>query len=70
MQRAACLINIGDGQIRGVWHGASWSGGRSAETVAAFSRSGNSPTLGDAMDSVLGAIARLRRFDRLWLWKG
>ncbi|MGA8769009.1 MAG: hypothetical protein WB610_01285 [Rhodomicrobium sp.] len=61
MQRAACLIRIGDGQIRGVWHGASWSGGQSAETVAAFNTSGNSPTLGDAMDSVLAAIAPERR---------
>ena len=61
MQRAACLIRIGDGQIRGVWHGASWSGGQSAKTVAAFNTSGNSPTLGDAMDGVLSAIAPERR---------
>jgi hypothetical protein len=61
MQRSACLIRIGAGQVHGVWHGASWSGGQRTEAVAAFNTSGSAPTLGDAMDSVLAAIVPERR---------
>ena len=61
MQRSACLIRIGAGQVHGVWHGASWSGGQSTEAASAFDTSGSPPTLGDAIDGVLAAILPERR---------
>jgi hypothetical protein len=60
MQRSACLIRIGAGQVHGVWHGASWSGGQRTEAAAAFNTSG-APALADAVDGVLATLLPARR---------
>ena len=61
MRRAACLLRISAGQVRGAWHGASWSGGQRTEAVSTFHTSGSAPTLGDAIDGVLASIVPARK---------
>ena len=60
MRRSTCLLLISAGQVHGACRGASWSGGRRTEAVAAFA-SGIAPTLGEAIDGVLAAIHPARR---------
>ena len=61
MRRSTCLLRISAGQVHGVWHGPSWSGGRKTKAVAAFTASGSAPTLGAAIEGVLAAILPTRR---------
>ena len=61
MRRSTCLLRISAGQVHGVWHGPSWSGGRKTKAVAAFTASGSASTLGAAIEGVLAAILPTRR---------
>jgi len=67
VRRAACLLRISAGKVRGAWHGASWSGGQRTEAVTAFNTSGSAPTLGDAIDGVLATILPARRLSSPFL---